>query len=547
MKKHNTKHLDDESFAFDSNPKDSNHLSQLLLNASLNSQKDIIILAIDRDYKYYFFNDKHRLAMKAYYGVDVEVGMSILDAITTDIDKENSRINYGKAMDGESHITIQTFGDLNVSTFETVYSPLVNPQGEIVGATAYARDVSERIKAEQQLKASEEEHRLLIEAMNQGIAIHEVIWDDHGKPVDYRYLSVNAYYEQMTGLKREAIIGKKVSEILPFTEQHWWDAFAKVAVTRKPQRVINHSAELGKYYSISFYSPKPNQVAGIVDDLTDLIEIKQQLIESDSRYEMLAEQSGTVVWEVDLEGTILYISYVVEKLLGYPPSELLGTSIMALEAVDDRDNTPKLSLTTTKAIERQLTHKAHHRLWVETYVVSVVDASGNVIKYRGSDIDITERKRREAEILYANTHDHLTRLYNRRYFDQALSVADRPENTPLTLIMADLNGLKLINDAFGHGVGDTMLIDISSQLQTQFGSLGTVARIGGDEFCILLPNTSTTEARQHVKDVKRRIESGKILGVKRSISFGVATKTKEMSISALLISAEDDMYARKLL
>jgi PAS domain S-box-containing protein len=475
--------------------------TKMLLNASLNSQNDIIILAIDREYRYYFFNERHRTAMKTFYGTDVEIGMNILDAVTSEIDRVHSKINYGKAMDGTPHSTIQEFGDKNISVFESFYSPLYNDAGEIVGATAYARDVTERILAERKLKASEEENRLLIEAMNQGIANHDVIWDEHGKPVDYRYVYVNENYERMTGLKRENILGRLVSEVLPQTEAYWWEAFAEVALTRQPKRVVNHSAELDRTYSISFYSPKPNQVSGIVDDITSLIAIQQQLIDSELRYQLLAEQSLTVVWELDPQGVFRYISPVVEKLLGYKPEELIATKhvddLARLDEEQVRGDLPiALDLNSTRPIERALVRKDHSRIWVETYIAKITDASGQVVKYRGSDKDITERKHREAEILFANTHDHLTRLFNRRHFDQSLIDMDRPHNYPLSLIMGDLNGLKLINDAFGHAVGDTMLIDVASILRDQFGSQGMVARLGGDEFGVLLPTTDLPTARR---------------------------------------------------
>ena len=549
--------MKEETSAFESDKLDNKvdtclKTSQMLLNASLNSQNDIIILAIDRHYRYLFFNEKHRVSMKFYYDVDVEIGMSLLEVITSDIDKVNSKINYDKAMTGLSHSTIQVYGDNNVSTFETFYSPLYNDKNEIVGATAYARDVTERVEAEQKLKNSEEENRLLNEAMNQGIALHEVIWDD-GKPIDYRYIKVNDFYEEMTGLKRENLIGRRVSEVLPLTEKYWWDAFAEVAITRKPKRVVNFSAELGKTYSIAFYSPKPNQVAGIVDDVTDLINVRNQLIESESRYKLLAEQSHTVIWEIDSQGKFLYISPVVKDLLGYNPEELVNKlKYSDLFTSKDRleDSTRMLnylnSSRATDHLEQVLLTKDGNHIWVESYISPLYDQNNKVIKYRGSDKDITERKMREEEIVYVNKHDHLTKLYNRRYFEQMLNELDREENYPISIIMGDLNGLKLINDAFGHSVGDSLLIGVAKIMNKVFGRIGVVARLGGDEFGVILPRTPFDTANNWMIEAKRQIEKVAVLGVYRSISFGIASKTKPVPISQILVNAEDDMYARKL-
>lgn len=526
--------------------------SKMLLNASLNSQNDMIIIAIDCQYRYLFFNEKHKEIMKSYYGVNIEIGMNILDAISSKIDKINAKINYDKAMSGISHSTIQEYGDVNLSFFESFYSPLLNDNKKIVGATAYARDVTERVISEQKLRLSEEENRLLNEALNQGIALHEVIWDDDGEPVDYRYIHVNDFYEKMTGLKRKDLIGRRVSEVLPLTEKYWWDAFAEVSVTRKPKRIVNYSKELGRTYSISFYSPKLNQVAGIVDDLTDLINIKSQLVESESRYQLLAEQSRTVIWEIDTKGTFRYISPVVEYLLGYTPDEIvdkfkyseffplkLRRNAMKnmLDYIEKRNN--------GNQFEHILITKDKRKIWVESYISTIYD-NNQVILYRGSFKDITERKLREDEIVYVNEHDHLTKLYNRRYFDHMLKEVDLEENLPISLIMGDLNGLKLINDAFGHKVGDNLLIGVSKILNKRFNQIGVVARLGGDEFGIILPNTSKDEAIKMMLETKRLIEKEEILGINRSISFGVDSKEDQTPINQILINAEDEMYLSKL-
>jgi diguanylate cyclase (GGDEF)-like protein len=123
---------------------------------------------------------------------------------------------------------------------------------------------------------------------------------------------------------------------------------------------------------------------------------------------------------------------------------------------------------------------------------------------------------------------------------------DLDENLPITVIMGDLNGLKLINDAFGHSVGDSLLIEVSKIMNKVFCRHGIVARLGGDEFGVLLPKTTLETANNWMIEAKKTIEKEAILGVNRSISFGIASKTKATPISRVLVNAEDDMYARKL-
>lgn len=198
------------------------------------------------------------------------------------------------------------------------------------------------------------------------------------------------------------------------------------------------------------------------------------------------------------------------------------------------------------SIERILLTKTGSEIWVETVISPVYDSYGKIVKYRGSDKDIRERKSREAEIVFMNEHDHLTKLYNRRYFDQALKQNTKKSQLPISLLMFDLNGLKLVNDAFGHEIGDTFIVQTAKALSKRFSALGVVARIGGDEFCVILPRTDATLAKKLGQEVKEQIESITTLGVKHSISFGQAVKTNQTRLVDLLKVAEDDMYAKKL-
>ncbi|MEI7883833.1 MAG: PocR ligand-binding domain-containing protein [Clostridia bacterium] len=137
--------------------------TQLLLKSSLESPKDMIILSIDKNYNYYYFNQAHHDAMKYAYNKDVKIDMNLLEAITSDEDRINAKINYDLALDGKSHSTIQKYGDVAVSYYETFYNPVINDQHEIVGATAFARDVSDRILQEEKIAElnSQLEYRVL--------------------------------------------------------------------------------------------------------------------------------------------------------------------------------------------------------------------------------------------------------------------------------------------------------------------------------------------------------------------------------------------------
>jgi len=150
--------------------------TSLLLKSSIESPKDMIILSIDKNYNYLYFNESHKASMVYAYGKDVKTGMNLLGCITNDEDKIKAKTNYDKALAGESHITIQEFGDIEKSYYETRYNPIFNDKNEIIGTTAFSADITERKRAEIELlnaKEKAEESDQLKTAFLENIS-HEV-------------------------------------------------------------------------------------------------------------------------------------------------------------------------------------------------------------------------------------------------------------------------------------------------------------------------------------------------------------------------------------
>jgi len=143
--------------------------------------------------------------------------------------------------------------------------------------------------------------------------------------------------------------------------------------------------------------------------------------------------------------------------------------------------------------------------------------------------------------------DKLTGLYNKNFFEEELSRLDTKRQLPISLIMGDINGLKLINDAFGHGMGDNALKKAAEIMASSFRDEDIISRVGGDEFIILLPKTTKETALAIVERIKQKCEISTLDYVKISISFGVATKeTEDEDINKILKKAEDRMYFKKL-
>jgi PAS domain S-box-containing protein len=136
---------------------DSLKESRLLLKSSLESQKDTILLSIDKDYRYLYFNKAHQDAMQYAYQKDIGLGMNILDCITSSEDRLIAKENYDRALHGENHSNIRVYGDVNLAYYESFFNPILNDDNEIIGATGLARNINDRIYAEQEIKSQNEE------------------------------------------------------------------------------------------------------------------------------------------------------------------------------------------------------------------------------------------------------------------------------------------------------------------------------------------------------------------------------------------------------
>ncbi len=148
-------------------------------------------------------------------------------------------------------------------------------------------DVTRFRKTQQALEESEERYRLLFSGMLSGFALHEIICDAVGSPVDYRFLEINDAFEKLTGLRRGAVVGRTVREVLPGIEDSWIQRYGRVALTGEPACFEDFSAALGRYYEITAYSPERGKFAVIFNDITD----KRRAEDAQKRLETQMQQA----------------------------------------------------------------------------------------------------------------------------------------------------------------------------------------------------------------------------------------------------------------
>lgn len=436
-------------------------------------------------------------------------------------------------------------------------TPILNNSGDVSEVVMSFIDYTEIKESKKIIQYSEEQYRLLTTEMQLGQALHEIICDENGKPVDYRFISVNDAFVRLTKRRREDIVGKTVLEVLPNTEKSWIERFGVVALSRQSTQFEDYAIEFGRFYSVAAYSPKHGQFAVVIDDITERKEIEHQLYQEKELFKTTLISVGDGVISTDTRGNVLIMNTVAEQLTGWTQEDAIGKPIESVFNIIDEVTREKVANPVLKVLAKRETIELDNNTIlvsrdgterpVEDSAAPVIDEhdhlAGVVLVFR----DFTGKKKSIDEIKFLSFNDYLTGLYNRRFYEAELVRLDTQRNWPLTIVMGDVNGLKLINDSFGHLKGDQLLRKVSKAMRKACRSDDIIARMGGDEFAILLPRTNGIEALQLIKRINNHLQDENIEGLEISISFGYATKMSEADDTEKVFKkAEDDMYHNKL-
>ncbi len=337
------------------------------------------------------------------------------------------------------------------------------------------------------------------------------------KDTEGRYLGVNSAWERFFGIPREQFIGKSVFELYPHNQDlarrhHAKDQELFNARGSQTYEAAIVGADTRMHHTIynkATFTKSDGAVAGLIGTITDVSELKEAesaLREGEARFRDLTELSSDWYWEQDADLRFTQISSKVDEFsLG--AEEDLGKArweVPRLQMTEEQWRQHKAALAARRPFQDFVYQRLDIHGNLRTISVSgrpIFDEEGRFQGYRGTGRDITEQKRAEEQIRHMAQHDALTELPNRMLLHdrigQAIAQAQRNRGV-LALLFIDLDRFKTVNDSLGHPVGDRLLKTVAERLGSCTRGSDTIARIGGDEFVVLLSDLDQPEDARYV-------------------------------------------------
>lgn len=392
------------------------------------------------------------------------------------------------------------------------------------------------------------DYRKMLEKSPLGYALHKILLDDYGIPNDYEYIEVNEAFEKFTDLDKEKVIGKKVTEIFPNIKKgefDWIKCYGDVALKNLEYEFEEYLDELNKWYKVQAYSPEKYYFITYFTDISKEIEEKEL-------FKSILRSITEGVIATNLDGEIISINETAEKMIDIEKDELNLINIFDFLDINDDIKNDIFNTIIEGGSIKETSSVLKSRIGTKvpiTYNISPAkDSIGNIYGMVISFKDVTEKIIKEQELDYATYHDSLTGAYNRNFFNEKIKEIDNEKNLPLSIIMGDVNGLKLTNDAFGHLMGDKLLKSAADIMKKVCRNQDVLVRWGGDEFIILLPETKYEDVARISERIKEECLKENIGIINISISLGYDTKkTKDEDIMKIITNAEEMMYKIKML
>ena len=460
------------------------------------------------------------------------------------------------------HIT-RPDGDERLVSVRAVRS--FGPSGQLLRSSGTLQDITERYRVEAAIKQERDQAERYLDIA----ASVFMIVDTNGV-----ITLINRSGCEALGLPREQVQGRRWTEnFIAVQDRQSTSAVIEAILAGEDGERTLHECTLVTadgvmrnfvWRSVALTDEK-GKVSGILTSGVDVTELKtalDHLWESErSKAVMLSNLPGMAFrCSVDRLGVMQFVSDGCYPLTGHQTDAFEGAEAIAFDSLICEEYRAPLLEATAEALasrtplkyEYEILTASGERKWVLENSRGVYGVTGAPEALEGIVIDITESKLRFLQIQYMNDHDALTGLYNRLYFEAAKADLDRGDNHPLSIVLTDINGLKLVNEAFGTISGDQMIRKAATILRECCGPNDVLARTGGDEFSILSPHAGHVEAANLIAAVRTAFEhynaslEDKTRIINLSLAFSVK-ETTDTGIAEATKQAEDSLSRQKLL
>jgi diguanylate cyclase (GGDEF)-like protein/PAS domain S-box-containing protein len=312
------------------------------------------------------------------------------------------------------------------------------------------------------------------------------------------------------------------------------------------------------YMADRLYEFVENLEVKVKERTTKLESANEELLETKEDLQLILDSTAEGIVGIDMEGRSIFCNDSCIRLLGYhSQEEILGKNIYhvffqnhGVESHNGVEYPILRALRTGKYLyvdDAAFVRPDGSKLPVE-YHSYPKRKEGSVIGAVITFFDTSEKHENQKQIEYLSYHDALTGLMNRRFFEHKLKQLNQEGILPISIIFGDLNGLKLVNDIFGHAAGDKLIVKSAKAIERVCSEKHMVARVGGDEFIVILPGEDEVSTMKIIQRIRDELAKEKIFAVKCSMSLGFDTK-RELSqdLEKIVGNAESEMYKEKLI
>lgn len=416
------------------------------------------------------------------------------------------------------------------------------------GVLTMRSDLTDRLEAEKELREEKEKFQSLAETVPFGLYVY-------GQTFKY----VNPALVEKTGYSSEELLNMNFWEIVSPEHQ---ELVKKRGQSRIRGENLPSSYEFkmrkrdGSEFWVLFSGTRiiyEGEKCGIgtAIDITEQKETQKKLAIKEEHYRKIFETAPVGIMLEDSEGNILEVNDRLCEMTGYSEEELVGSSIFETVVTPELAEVAEVNLKKVLAGEKLEFEGYSRRKNGEKYYmhlheaeVSLPEGGEGVLSIQ---LDMTELQKKEERLKFLSYHDRLTGLHNRAFMEEEMERLNSERQHPISLIYCDVNGLKIVNDTYGHDKGDKLLKKVAGALDEVTRHEDLVARWAGDEFVILLPQTDRETAEMVVKRIEKACEEADFDDIPVRLGIGIAIKEQmESSFEEIIKLADERMYRDKM-